>query len=64
MNVHIYCTPCLLISYAIFYCFRKLLNFRVFYTDNIKIITSYNNSRCVYAYIFPVPRIVATALNI
>ena len=25
---------------------------------------SYNNSRCVYIYIFPVPRIVATALNI
>ena len=24
----------------------------------------YNNSRCVYVYIFPVPRIVATALNI
>ena len=25
---------------------------------------SYNISRCVYVYIFPVPRIVATALNI
>ena len=25
---------------------------------------SYNNSRCVYVYIFPVPRIVATALTL
>ena len=29
-----------------------------------KLSPSYNNSRCVYIYIFPVPRIVATALNI
>ena len=27
-------------------------------------IKSYNNSRCVYVYIFPVPRIVDTTLNI
>ena len=32
--------------------------------EEMKQSPSYNNSRCVYIYIFPVPRIVATALNI
>ena len=31
---------------------------------NFKYPPSYNNSRCLYVYIFPVPRIVATASNI
>ena len=32
--------------------------------EDILLSPSYNNSCCVYLYIFPVPRIVVTALNI
>ena len=54
------------IIFLLFYC-EGMLSLVVLWLCGHTFIyksSSYNNSSCVYIYIFPVPRIVATALNI